>query len=75
MVVKITVFEYLLHQLGDKQSVACSTLTKKHEISFFVGLFAIPKYSLNLAQKVKVIIIVILSAAFLVDKTLQFKQL
>jgi hypothetical protein len=43
MVVKLTVFEYILHQLGDKQTVAFSTLAKQHKISFFVGLLAILK--------------------------------
>jgi hypothetical protein len=36
MVVKITVFENFLHQLGDKQTVAFSTLAKQHKISFFI---------------------------------------
>jgi hypothetical protein len=49
IVVKLTVFENFLHQLGDKQTVVCSTLSKQHKISFFVGLLAIPKHSLNLA--------------------------
>jgi hypothetical protein len=43
MVVKLTVFENILHQLGDKQSVAFSTLTKQYKISFFVGLITIIK--------------------------------
>jgi hypothetical protein len=73
IVVKFTVFENILHQLGDKQAISCSTLTKQHKISFFVGLLAIPKHLLNLAQKLEVIRIIILSAAFLVDNTLKSK--
>jgi hypothetical protein len=75
IVVKLTVFENILHQLGDKLTVICSTLTKQHKISFFVGLLAISKYLLNLTQKLEVVRIVTLSAAFLVEKTLQSKQL
>jgi hypothetical protein len=43
IIVKLTVFEDLLHQLGDKQTVFFSTLAKQHEISFFIGLLAIFK--------------------------------
>jgi hypothetical protein len=43
MVVKFTVFENTVHQLGDKQTVVCSTLAKQHKISFFIGLLAIFK--------------------------------
>jgi hypothetical protein len=75
IVVKLAVFEKILHQLGDKQAIAFSTLAKQHKVSFFVGLLAIPKHPLNLAQKLEVIRIVILSAASLVEKTLQSKQL
>jgi hypothetical protein len=75
MVVKFTVFENILHQLGDKQTVAFSTVAKQHKISFFVGLLTVPKQPFNLAQKLEVIRIVIFSAAFFVDRTLQFKQL
>jgi hypothetical protein len=75
MIVKLTVFENLLHQLGDKQTVAFSTLAKQHKISFFINLFAICKYPLNFAQKLEVIRIVIFSAASLVEKTLNIKQL
>jgi hypothetical protein len=39
-VVKLTVFENFLHQLGDKQSVACSTLAKQHKILFFIDQLA-----------------------------------
>ncbi len=70
MAVKLTVFEYLLYQFGDKQTVTCFILAKQHKISFFISLLAIAKHLLNLTQKVKVIRIVIISAAFLLDKTL-----
>jgi hypothetical protein len=43
MVVKLTVFENLVHQLDDKQTVACSTLAKQHKISFLIGLLIIFK--------------------------------
>jgi hypothetical protein len=43
MVVKLAVFENILHQLGDKQTVACSTLAKKHKVLFLIGLLAIFK--------------------------------
>jgi hypothetical protein len=74
-VVKLSVFENILHQLGEKQTVACSTLAKQHKVSFFVGLLTIPKQPLNLTQKPKIIRIVIFSAASLVKKILQSKQL
>jgi hypothetical protein len=48
IVIKFTVFENILHQLGDKQTVACSTLTRQHKISLFIGLLAITKQPLNL---------------------------
>jgi hypothetical protein len=41
VVVKLPVFENLLHQLNDKQAVVLSTLAKQHKISLFIGLFAI----------------------------------
>ncbi len=44
IIIKLTAFEYLLHQLGDKQTVVFSTLTKQDQISFFIGLLAIVKY-------------------------------
>jgi hypothetical protein len=72
---KFTVFQNLLHQLYDKQTLACSSLARQHKVSFFIGLLAIPKQPLNLAHKLEVIRIVIFSAASLVDKTLQSKQL
>ncbi len=75
IVVKLTVFENILHQFGEKQTVTFSTLAKQHKVSFLIGLLAIPKQSLNLAQKLEFIRIVIFSAAFLVDKTLHSKQL
>jgi hypothetical protein len=75
MIVKLSVFEYLQHQLIDKQAVFLCTLAKQHKISFFVGLLVIPKQALNLAQKLEVIRIVISSAASMVEKTLQLKQL
>ncbi len=68
MVVKFTVFQNLLNQLDDKQTLACSTLAKQHEISFFVGLLSIPKYPLNLTQKLEMIRIVIFSTPSLVHK-------
>jgi hypothetical protein len=43
IVVKLTIFENILHQLDDKQTVTYSTLAKKHKISFFVDLIAIFK--------------------------------
>jgi hypothetical protein len=43
MVAKLGVFEYLLHELGDKQAVAFSTFAKQHKISFFIDLLAILK--------------------------------
>jgi hypothetical protein len=70
MVVKLTVFENILHQLGDKQAVFCLALAKQHKISFLIGLLAIPKHPLNLAQKLEVIRIVISSATSMVEKTL-----
>jgi putative Ca2+/H+ antiporter (TMEM165/GDT1 family) len=75
MVVKLAVFENILHQLGDKSTIACSTLAKQHKILFIIGLLAILKHPLNLTQKLEVIRIVILSAASLVEKTIQSKQL
>jgi hypothetical protein len=75
MIVKLTIFENILHQLGDKQNVAFSTLAKQNKVSFFVGLLAIAKQPLNLAQKLEVIRIVIFSAASLIHKALQSKQL
>jgi hypothetical protein len=75
IIVKLSVFENILDQLGNKQAIFCSTLTKQHKISFFVDLLAIPKQPFNLAQKLELIRIVILSATFLVEKTLKFKQL
>jgi hypothetical protein len=75
MVVKLTIFKNLLHQLDEKHTLACSTLAKQHNISFFISLLAIPEHPLNLVQKLEFIRIVIFSAAFLLDKTLQSKQL
>jgi hypothetical protein len=75
MVVKLTVFKNILHHLSDKHIVSCCTLAKQQKISFFVDLLAIPKHPLNLAQKLKIIRIVIFSAASLIEKTLQSKQL
>jgi hypothetical protein len=75
MVVEIAVSENILHQLGDKQTVACSTLAKQHKVLFLIGLLAIPKQPLNLTQKLKIIRIVISSATSMVEKTLQLKQL
>jgi hypothetical protein len=66
MVVKLTVFEDLLHQLRDKQTVFFSTLAEQHKILFFIGLLVIFKYALYLTQKLEVIRIVILSAASLI---------
>jgi hypothetical protein len=43
IIVKLTVLENLLHQLGDKQAVVCSTLTKQHKVSFLISLLAILK--------------------------------
>ncbi len=73
MVVKLIVFENILHQLGYKQTVTFSTLAKQHKVSFFVGLIAVSKHPLNLAQKLKVIRIVIFSAAFFVEKIFHSK--
>ena len=75
VVVKLAVSENILHKLRDKQSVACSALAEQHKVSFFIGLPSIPKHPLNLAQKLEVLRIVIFSAASLVEKTLQSKQL
>jgi hypothetical protein len=75
IIVKLSVFENILHKLGYKHTVVCSTLTKQNKISLFIGLLAIPKHLLNLAQKLEVITIVISSAASLVEKTLNSKQL
>jgi hypothetical protein len=75
MIVKLTIFDNLLHQLDEKHTLACSTLAKQHKVSFFIGLFAIPEHPLNLVQKLEVIRIVIFSAAFLLDITLKSKQL
>jgi hypothetical protein len=43
MIVKLTVFEDLLHQRRDKQTIFFSTLAKQHKITFFIGLLAIIK--------------------------------
>jgi hypothetical protein len=41
--VELPVFENILNQLGDKQTIVLSTLAKKHKVSFFIGLLAILK--------------------------------
>jgi hypothetical protein len=43
IVIKLTVFENILHQIGDKKTVFCSTLAKQHNILFLICLLAILK--------------------------------
>jgi hypothetical protein len=43
MVLKLTVFEYILNQLDDKETLAYSTVAKQHKISFLIGLLVIFK--------------------------------